>query len=112
MNDYLRKGIVLTVGVAALGTAHASAASGGPDPAALGRAEAVLSYCTKAAPEQLAKPRDQVRELTRGASEQLLARLRRSEEYRKAQQAVQDFVAKVDPHNAERVCSRSAGAHK
>jgi hypothetical protein len=111
VNGYLRKGIVLTAGVLALGCATASVA-GEPDPAALGRAEAVLSYCAKAAPEQAADPQAEVKELTQGASEQLLARLRRSEEYLKAQQAVQDFVAKVDPHNARRVCSRSVGAHK
>ena len=112
MSGSMRKGILLTVGVLALGSAYASGTSGAPDPAALGRAEAVLSYCSKAVPAEAASSQHAVRELTKGTSPQLLARLRRSEEYRKAQQAVQDFLAKVDPHNAERVCSRSAGAHK
>ncbi len=84
----------------------------GPDPRALGLADAMLEYCTKAYPESADKYRLQVARLSRGARPETLAKLRSSDEYRSARSSEDDFVSKVDPHNAKRVCARSLAAKK
>ena len=84
----------------------------GPEPEALGKAEALLSYCTKVAPDSVEKYRTHVKALSKDASREKLAEVRRSREYSKAHQSVDDFVAKVDQHNARRVCSKPVAATK
>jgi hypothetical protein len=46
--------------------------------------------------------------LVQGASDQQLARVRSSDEYRKAYDSVVDFVAKIDPHKAKRFCAEAS----
>jgi hypothetical protein len=58
------------------------------------------------------KYRTQVRLLAKDTSQEKLTQVRRSGEYRKAHQAVDDFVAKVDRHNAQLVCSQPTAASK
>ena len=78
-----------------------------PDPEALGKADALLSYCTKVAPESAKTYWTQVKSLSKDTSKEKLAAVRRSDEYRRAHQSVDDFVAKVDKHNARLVCSKA-----
>lgn len=84
----------------------------GPDPAALAKADALLSYCAKATPTSMNKYWAQVKLITKDASKEQLAAVRRSDEYRKAHQALDDFVAKVDSHNARLVCGQPVTAGK
>src|SRR5689334_4727645 len=84
------------IAMAALGSPATGADETGPDPAALGKADALLSYCTKVAPASRQKYWTQVKTLSKDASKERLAAARRSPEYLKAHQAVDDFVAKVD----------------
>jgi hypothetical protein len=84
----------------------------GPDPAALAKADALLSFCAKVAPTSMNKYWTQVKLATKDTSKEQLAAVRRSDEYRKAHQAVDDFVAKVDPHNARLVCGQPVTAGK
>ena len=74
---------------------------------ALGTTEALMNYCLRASPATADSFRRQVTQLSRGASAETLAAVRRSNEYRKAQSAVKDFVQKVDPHNIKKMCSES-----
>jgi hypothetical protein len=83
-----------------------------PDPQALGIAEAMLDYCAKAYPESAVKFQFQIKRLTGGVSAEALAKVRNSEPYRRAHDAESDFVGKVDPHNAKRVCSKPLAARK
>jgi hypothetical protein len=83
-----------------------------PDPAALGMTEALLGFCTKAAPAEAEKFREQVEMLSKNVSAQTLAEVRQSEAYRDAHKAVDEFTAKVDPHNAQRVCSNPDGKNQ
>lgn len=84
----------------------------GPNPAALAKADALMSYCAKATPTSMNKYWAQVKLITKDASKEQLAAVRRSDEYRKAHQAVDDFVAKVDSHNAPLVCGQPVTASK
>jgi hypothetical protein len=90
----------------------ASAAGSAPDPKALALADGRLSYCTKAVPSTAATYQDEVKRLTEGASKQLLAQVRASGEYRKARESIDDFVGRVDEHNAGRVCHQTVARNK
>jgi len=48
-----------------------------------------------------------IKQVVQGASEQQLAEVRKSDEYRKAYDSVVDFVGKIDQHNAKRFCSEA-----
>ena len=83
----------------------ARADESGPDPRVLGVTEGLLTYCEKMDPPAAAQYRERLKVLTQGASEAALARLRDSDVYRKARESLDDFVGKVDEHNAKRVCT-------
>jgi hypothetical protein len=83
-----------------------------PDARALGITEAMLDYCAKAYPSSAVKFQYQITRLTQGASAETLAKVRGSKEYHRAHDAEGDFVGKVDPHNAKRVCSKPLVAPK
>jgi hypothetical protein len=82
------------------------------DARTLGIAEAILNYCAGIDPAAADKYRQQVKMLVQGASEQTLTQVRGSEEYRKARASMEDFVGKVDEHNAKRVCSEAVAPSK
>ena len=84
----------------------------GPDPAVLAKADALLSYCAKVAPTSMNKYWTQVKLITKETNKEQLAAVRRSDEYRKAHQGVDDFVAKVDSNNARLVCAQPVTASK
>jgi hypothetical protein len=56
--------------------------------------------------------RQMIKQLVRGASEQQLAEVRNSDEYRQAYDSVVDFVGKLDPRNAKRFCSETSHERK
>ena len=104
--------IAYLIGIAVLSSAPTYAEESGVDSAALGKADALLSYCTKVEPDSRQKYWAQVKALSKDASKEQLAAARRSEEYLKAHQAVDDFVAKVDKHNTKLVCAHPVSAPK
>jgi len=86
----------------------------GPPPSAqaLAIAESVINYCGPIDPAGADRLRQMIKQLVQGASEQQLAEVRNSDEYRKAYDSVADFVGKVDEHNAKRACSESLAENK
>jgi len=80
-----------------------------PDPKPLAIAEAILEYCAKFDPAAVATYREQVKLLLKGTSEDVLTKLRKSNEYKLAHGQVVEFLAKVDDHNAKKVCARRVG---
>jgi hypothetical protein len=93
------------------GLASAAGADGpAPDPRVLGLTESMLGYCTKVDPASAAAYQGKIRQLVRGASDEVLAKVRSSDEYQHARQSMDDFVSKVDEHNAKRVCSNGLAA--
>jgi hypothetical protein len=82
-----------------------------PSARVLGVAESALNYCGPLEPVAAERLRHRIRQLVQAASEQQLAEVRNSNEYRKAYDSVVDFVAKIDPHNAKRFCAETATEH-
>jgi len=82
------------------------------DARALGATEAVFDYCSTNDPPGAAKVRARIERLMLGASKEALAQARGSGEYRSAHEAELGFVAKVDPHNAHRICSQAAAPER
>ncbi len=83
------------------------AASPGVDARELGTTEALLSYCTKAAPATAVRLRNEILQMGKGINKLELTQVRASPQYQQAKDSLLDFVAKVDPHNAVRICSES-----
>lgn len=90
----------------------ATAAEPTVDAQSLGITESILAYCGPIDPEAAAKIRERIRDLARGASEQQLAAVRNSEEYRRAYDSMVEFAGKIDEHNAKRVCSETPAKSK
>ncbi len=86
----------------------------GPPPSAqaLGVAESVINYCGPIDPAATDRLRQMIKQLVQGASEQQLAEVRKSDEYRKAYDSMVDFVGKIDQHNAKRFCAETPIAPK
>jgi hypothetical protein len=78
----------------------------------LGLAEALLEYCAQNDPPGAAQVRARVQKLVHGASREQLAGLRKSPEYLSARDSERNFVAKVEPRNAPRLCSGRAAQKK
>ena len=83
-----------------------------PDARALGVTEALLDYCAKSDPAGAAKVRNRLKQLTQGASTEALADARKSAEYHSAHDSEADFIGKIEPRNAHRLCSGAAAVSK
>jgi hypothetical protein len=103
---------ILCVGAGLVFAGSALADGSAPDPGALGTIEALVGYCSKAAPAQAEKYQEQVKQLLKGQSEQEIAGIRGSAEYRKAYDTMAEFVDKVDQRNAKVACSGSVAQSK
>lgn len=73
----------------------------------LGVTESILNYCGPREPSAAARLRQKIKQLVEGASEQQLAEVRQSDDYRKAYESVVDFAAKIDEHNVKRFCAET-----
>ena len=97
----------------ALGLAQfALAEEPAPDARALATTEAILSYCAKVDPASASEYQERVKLIAQGASEKALDEVRKSAEYQQAHASVDDFLAKVDEHNAKKVCSEAVAVPK
>jgi hypothetical protein len=111
--DVSMKLLRLTGGIWALAASCLAHAAGqAPDPKALALADGMLSYCAKAVPSTAATYQKQVKRLTQGAGNQSLAQVRASVEYHRARESIDEFVGKVDEHNASRVCHETVAQNK
>ena len=89
------------------GGARAAQVSAHLDAHALGTTESLQRYCAKIDPKAAARLGAKARRLEDGTPKGEADAVRRSDAYRKAYEAVSDFVAKVDAHNAARPCSQA-----
>ena len=71
----------------------------------LGIHEGLLKFCGSIDPAAAEKLREEIRQLVQGTSEQQLAALRGTDEYRKARGSVAAFAGKLEEHNAKRMCA-------
>jgi hypothetical protein len=77
----------------------------------LGLTESVLRYCAKMDPGAAEKLQEKVNRLVNGASDEAVAKIRRSEQYRTAYSSATEFVSQVDEKNAPRVCADALAEH-
>jgi hypothetical protein len=83
-----------------------------PDPRALGVIEALLDYCAKSDPTDAAKVHNRLKRLTQGASKEALADAHKSSQYQSAHDSEVDFIGKIEPRNAHRLCSGAVAESK
>jgi hypothetical protein len=77
----------------------------------LGLTESVLQYCAKVDPGAAEKLEEKIKRLVGGASDETVAKVRRSEQYRTAYSSATQFVSQVDDKNAPRVCADALAEH-
>jgi hypothetical protein len=82
------------------------------DSRALGIAESMVTYCARIDAATAARYQQKAKLLVKGASEEALAKVRKSDAYRAAYDSVTDFTSKIDNRNAKLACTGSADRHK
>jgi hypothetical protein len=82
------------------------------DARALGMAESMVTYCARLDVATAARYQQKAKLLVQGASEEAIAKARKSEAYRAAYDSVTDFTSKIDNRNAKLACTGSANRHK
>ncbi len=68
--------------------------------------EVILEHCAKLIPASADRYREHAKLLAQGASEETLAKLRKSEEYRAARDSTLESLAKVDEQVAKKSCEQ------
>jgi hypothetical protein len=106
------RGGALLACAALAGPAPVLADSTAPDARMLGITEGILTYCTKVDPPSAVKYRERIKLLVQGASDATLVQVRNSDAYLKARESMDDFISKVDEHNAKRVCVNGLADHR
>jgi hypothetical protein len=71
----------------------------------LGVADGVATYCSSIDSAAADQVRQVIKQLKQGASDQQLAEVRNSDEYRKAYKPVSEFTGKIDRHHARQFCA-------
>jgi hypothetical protein len=77
-----------------------------PQAQSLATVEAVLEHCAKLIPAAADRYREQAKLLTQGASEEMLAKVRKSEEYRESRDSTLESLAKVGEKEAKKACEQ------
>jgi hypothetical protein len=90
---------VLVPGLALADEATAQAQS-------LASSEAILEHCARLNPAAADQYREQAKLLTQGASEETLAKLRKTEDYRVTHDQTVESLAKVDEREAIQACEQ------
>lgn len=91
--------------ISALWAGSAGASAAAPvDARRLGLDESMLKYCQRTDPPDAARLQKKIQQMLADAPDRQTDSLRKTTEYRTAYDAVTDFVAKVDDHNASRAC--------
>lgn len=80
-----------------------------PPAQSLATVEAILEHCAKINPAAADQFKQQAKLLAQGASEETLAKVRKSEEYQQSREATLESLAKVDDVNAKKVCAQGLG---
>jgi hypothetical protein len=73
---------------------------------ALGQVEALLSYCSSIDSATAAKFQERVKLLLQGASEEALAKMRKSDEYQQSHDSMTDLFGKFDPESGRQACAQ------
>jgi len=74
----------------------------------LAATEAVLDYCAKIDPSAADQYRQQLKVMLHGATDEVLAKARATDDYKQARAAAEDSLSKLDEKDAKETCSQSA----
>jgi hypothetical protein len=77
-----------------------------PDARSLATAEAILDYCGKLDPSSAERYLTQARVIAQGASEDVLVKVRETNEYQQAHGELDESLAQVEARNAKNVCAK------
>ena len=83
------------------------AESTAPDAQVLGIADSIVKYCGPIDATAAERLRRVVKQLEQGASEQQLAEVRKSDEYRKAYDSATGFIRTIEPRDPRTFCSHA-----
>jgi hypothetical protein len=78
-----------------------------PNPQSLGLIEAITDKCAEIDPDNVARYRAQVKMLTQDASDEAVAKVRKSDDYRQAYDSVADSLAATTGKDAVQACKGS-----
>lgn len=74
----------------------------------LGATEAVLDYCAKINPGAADQYREQLKVMLHGASDEVLAKARDTDDYKQSRAAAEDSLGKLDESDAKETCAQAA----
>ena len=77
-----------------------------PQAQSLATVETVLDHCAKLIPAGADRFREQAKQLTQGASEEVLNKVRKSEEYLASRDSTLESLAKVGEKEAKKACEQ------
>jgi hypothetical protein len=103
-----RFGATLTLTCAAVLPLLAHADESTFDGRVLGATEAVLDYCAKIDPSSADQYRQQLKLMLHGATDEVLAKARDTDDYKQARATAEDSLSKLDEKDAKETCSQSA----
>lgn len=107
-----RFGATLTLTCAAVLPLLAHADESTFDGRVLGATEAVLDYCAKIDPSSADQYRQQLKLMLHGATDEVLAKARDTDDYKQARATAEDSLSKLDEKDAKETCSQSAAPAK
>jgi hypothetical protein len=83
-----------------------------PDAKSLAMTEAILEHCAKVDPAYASDYHKRVALVTQGASEETLAKVRKTDEYRLTHDSAVESLAKVKEQDAKKVCSQALAENR
>jgi hypothetical protein len=98
----------LVAAIAVPGLAMADAPA--PQAQTLATVDTVLEHCAKLIPSSADLFREHVKLMTHGISEEMLAKLRSSDEYRTARDSIVESLAKTGDEDAKQACQQFSGS--
>ena len=78
-----------------------------PDAKALATIEALVDHCAKANPASASNYQKRVQLVAQGASEETLAKVRKTDEYRQAHDSAVESLAKTNEQDTKKMCSQA-----
>jgi hypothetical protein len=98
-------GLALSLAIALVPLAQADEPL--PDAKSLAMTEAILDHCAKVDPAYASNYHKRVQLVAQGASEETLAKVRKTDDYQQAHNSAVESLAKVKEQDAKKMCSQA-----
>jgi hypothetical protein len=103
-------GVALSLGFALAPLAQADEPV--PDAKLLAMTEAIIDHCAKVDPTYASNYQKRLQLVTQGASEETLAKVRKTDEYQQAHDSAVESLAKVKEQDAKKICSQALAENR